>query len=279
MEAWIETNYRGLEAWWQSLYVGRNEMLVLTIAAFTMHQVTYFLAALPYFLCDFIPSMHKYKIQRNKPNTTENYWKCLRYLLFSQFFIQLPLEIGFHPIARFFGMGITEPFPPITKMLSQVAFCLVFEDFYHYVFHSLLHYGPFYKNIHKIHHEFQAPFAIVGEYAHPLETLILGLGTIGGPLLLVVATGDLHIISVFAWISVRIVQEIDAHSGYDFPWSLRRFLPFVGGADFHDFHHMNFLGNYSSTFRWWDWIFGTDASYNQWKAKVAAEESAAKKLE
>ena len=35
------------------------------------------------------------------------------------------------------------------------------------------------------------------------------------------------------------------------------------GARFHDFHHNNFVGNYSSTFMWWDWLFGTDRQYRE----------------
>lgn len=30
------------------------------------------------------------------------------------------------------------------------------------------------------------------------------------------------------------------------------------GAQFHDYHHMTFKSNYSSTFTVWDHVFGTD---------------------
>lgn len=59
--------------------------------------------------------------------------------------------------------------------------------------------------------------------------------------------------------------------GYFFKYflfkSLRHFLPFWAGADFHDYHHMAFVGNYASSFRWWDALFGTDSAYHTWKAK------------
>ncbi len=88
--------------------------------------------------------------------------------------------------------------------------------------------------------DFTAPFAITAEYAHPLETLILGFGTIGGPIIWVGLTRNLHIITLLCWVSVRIIQSLESHSGYDYPWSLRRFLPFWAGADHHDYQFVFF---------------------------------------
>lgn len=52
-------------------------------------------------------------------------------------------------------------------------------------------------------------------------------------------------------------------SGYDIPLNPLHLIPFYAGARFHDFHHMNFVGNYGSTFTWWDRLFNTDSQYNK----------------
>ena len=49
--------------------------------------------------------------------------------------------------------------------------CLVIEDTWHYFVHRLMHDPRLYKHVHKIHHHYQAPFGMVAEYAHPLETV------------------------------------------------------------------------------------------------------------
>jgi methylsterol monooxygenase len=46
------------------------------------------------------------------------------------------------------------------------------------------------------------------------------------------------------------------------------------GADHHDYHHMSFVNNFSSSFRWWDTLFGTDLKYIAYK-KQKREEAAA----
>ena len=56
----------------------------------------------------------------------------------------------------------------------------------------------------------------------------------------------------------------------DFPWSLQHILPFWSGADHHDFHHMAFTNNYSTSFRWCDRIFGTDDKYRAYRARMDA---------
>jgi methylsterol monooxygenase len=185
------------------------------------------------------------------------------------------------------GMTTWEvPFPEFKTMAIQIAFFFVFEDFFHWngtpitfyfdeqnkmkwnVAHQALHWGPLYRHIHKLHHKYSAPFGLAAEYAHPAEVFILGTGTIAGPLLYCYITKKLHMVTVLIWITLRLFQAVDAHSGYDFPWSLQHIIPFWSGADHHDFHHMAFTNNYATSFRWCDRIFGTDKKYQEYRRRV-----------
>lgn len=162
-------------------------------------------------------------------------------------------------MAQFFGLSTSVPFPPLYVMAYQIAIFFVLEDTWHYWTHRSMHSVPFlYKNIHKIHHQYSAPFGLAAEYASPIEVLVLGIGTVVGPIAWCAVTGQLHILTMYVWIVLRLFQAIDAHSGYEFPWSLHHFLPFWAGADHHDTHHEKFIGNYSSSFRWWDYVLDTE---------------------
>jgi len=60
---------------------------------------------------------------------------------------------------------------------------------------------------------------------------------------------------------LRVHEGHDGHSGYDFPWSFFRILPFGAGASFHDFHHSHNVGNYGSFLRIWDSLFNTEKDW------------------
>lgn len=77
-----------------------------------------------------------------------------------------------------------------------------------------MHYGPLYRHIHKIHHRYSAPFGLAAEYAHPIEVMVLGMGTLGGPILYCYFAQTLHIFTVYVWITLRLFQAVDSHSGY-----------------------------------------------------------------
>ncbi|KAG8520782.1 Methylsterol monooxygenase 1 [Galemys pyrenaicus] len=109
----------------------------------------------------------------------------------------------------------------------------------------------------------KAPFGLEAEYAHPLETLILGTGFFIGIMLLC----D-HVILLWAWVTVRLMETIDVHSGYYIPINPLNLIPFYAGSRHHDFHHMNFVGNYASTFTWWDRLLGTESQYAAYKEKM-----------
>ncbi|KAL7311982.1 C-4 sterol methyl oxidase [Mucor circinelloides] len=269
-----------VESKWEQMYEGRNPLLVTGVFAFLMHEFVYFGRFIPFLICDFIPYFQKYKLQQNKANTNQDYWNCTKKVLYAHFVFEGPLIFLFHPFATILGMKVSAPFPAWQNMLPQLAIFFIFEDFYHYHMHRFMHWPPFYKRVHKVHHEYAAPFGIAAEYAHPIETMILGFGTIGGPLIyhaltsLVFKLDDawgLHLVTMLLWIVLRLFQAIDAHSGYDFPWSLCNWVPFWAGADHHDYHHQAFIGNYASSFRWWDYLFGTDAKYRAYRKRQAEE--------
>ncbi|KAI8320098.1 hypothetical protein GQ54DRAFT_298883 [Martensiomyces pterosporus] len=259
------------ERTWLSLFEGRSEALTFGLIAFIVHETVYYGRYIPYWICDYIPAMQKYKLQPDRHITDEQWWKCLKSLLISQVFVQLPMMMLFMPAARLVGFDCNAPFPAWPKVLFQICIFFVIEDFYHYWAHRSFHYGILYKRIHKVHHEYTAPFGIVAEYAHPLETAILGQGTIAGPLFFNYFVEQVHITTMLMWIAARLCQTVEAHCGYDFPWSIPNWLPFWAGASHHDYHHAAFVDNFASTFRWWDRVFGTDRRYQAHEARRHAK--------
>ncbi|SPQ23627.1 ef4704a5-2ec0-4f44-b317-f27d54acfc3d [Thermothielavioides terrestris] len=248
------------ERLWVSWYLWmQNDTIATGIMSFVMHEIVYFGRCLPWMIIDAIPYFNKYKLQNTKVPTWKEQFECAALVLFSHCTVELPQIWLFHPLATYFGMEYGVPFPPAWKMAMQIAIFFVIEDAWHYWFHRALHYGPLYKAIHKMHHTYSAPFGLAAEYASPIEVMLLGFGIVGSPIVWVSLTGDMHLLTMYLWIILRLFQAIDAHSGYDFPWSLRHILPFWAGADHHDLHHERFIGNYASSFRWWDYFLDTEA--------------------
>merc|ERR1711916_373769 len=212
---------------WRWLFETYPDWMILTVGTYIVHEVVFFGRWLPYVVFDRVAACRKYKIQEDKVTSPADIRKAV--------------------------------LPHWWTICYSMVVCLVVEDAWEYWGHRALHWGPLYKHVHKMHHEYQAPFGIVAEYAHPVETVILGIGTMLGPFIL--AFNEFHLVTLWCWLTVRLLQTVDAHSGYDFPWSMRNFLPFWAGADFHDHHHKVFRGNYATSFRWWDWLCNTDRRY------------------
>ncbi|KII84776.1 hypothetical protein PLICRDRAFT_94923 [Plicaturopsis crispa FD-325 SS-3] len=267
-----------LEQQWAAWYLWIGNPIIATgLMSFLLHEIVYFGRSVPWIIIDAIPYFRQWKLQPNKIPTKEEQWECTKQVLFSHFTIELPAIWLFHPMAENLGMATWQvPLPDFRAMLPQLAIFFIFEDMFHYFAHQALHTGALYKHIHKIHHKYSAPFGLAAEYAHPAEVFILGTGTIAGPILYCYFARDLHIFTVYVWITLRLFQAIDAHSGYDFPWSLQHIVPFWSGAEHHDFHHMAFTNNFSTSFRWCDRLFGTDTKYREYRKRIDAAKKAMK---
>ncbi|XP_071707519.1 methylsterol monooxygenase 1-1 [Rutidosis leptorrhynchoides] len=204
-----------------------------------------------------------YKIQPKVNNSFADNISC--YLDVMRMFILVvgPLQLVSYPSIKMIGIRTSLPLPSLMEIVSQLFVYFLVEDFTNYWIHRFLHGKWGYENIHKVHHEYTAPIGYAAPYAHWAEVLILGIPSFLGP-----AMVPGHMITFWLWIALRQIEAIETHSGYDFPWTLTKFIPFYGGADYHDYHH--YVGgqsqsNFASVFTYCDYIYGTDKGYRYQK--------------
>jgi len=192
------------------------------------------------------------KIHAGVYNTWEDYRRCFVNLLLNYMLVILPFLIPGWFVLRGTGMSFAvEDFPSLPTLFWHLWVCWLGEDVFQYFFHRLLHIPFLYKHVHKLHHEFQTPFALAGSYATPYELVFLSICTFLPALLL-----RPHFFTFLMWILARQMDAVLEHSGY-YLWNPLHALPFYGGIVFHDYHHTGFTTNYASRFTYLDRLFGT----------------------
>jgi 4-alpha-methyl-delta7-sterol-4alpha-methyl oxidase len=224
------------------------------IFAYTMMAAIYAAGSYLLYLVDKHRWLDQYKIQKGKYATKAEYLDCAKYLLKNYVFLILPLGVVSFPVTRFLGMSYTLPLPAFSTWCIHILCCLMGEDFLHYWIHRYLHTPWAYKNIHKVHHTYLAPFGLTASFAHPIEILMEGFATFMPALLI-----RPHFFTFYSWFILRQFDALFTHCGYNLPFPLSPFewVPFFGGAAFHDYHHKAFTCNYASRFTYLDKIFGT----------------------
>jgi len=266
------------EQWWRHIDATYSHNQIAGLGSFILHNVVYTLFTLFSIGLSQFRCFDRYKIQPRKPISWTEIFECLRLVWLTRVLVEFPLYcIALPAYLQYQGLPFGyDEIPPWTTYVWKMYLCLALEDLYHYFCHRLLHHPFIYGKVHKIHHTYTAPFGIVAEYAHPIETLVLGIGFFV-PLIVMCD----HCIFMFVWFLVRQVQTHEAHIGYSFPHNPLHMLPFYGGAVAHDLHHKTFTCNYSSTFTYWDRLFGTyvDPSptmppHLQWHDKTASSPAA-----
>eukprot|EP00055_Hartaetosiga_balthica_P015450 m.91262 g.91262 ORF g.91262 m.91262 type:complete len:278 (+) comp8867_c0_seq1:110-943(+) len=173
-----------------------------------------------------------------------------------------------YTILEFRGVDFTSPLTSFSfgTIAYHCVVAMLIEDFLFYWLHRILHHRSIYKYIHKMHHQFASSVGVSVLWAHPIEiTLAFVVPSVAGPILL----GTPFSILLF-WMTLRVWETVDAHSGYTFKWSpWELFQSWQGGAERHDFHHSRNVGSFGSFTKLWDWVHGTDKQFNAWLEKKA----------
>ena len=153
---------------------------------------------------------------------------------------------------------------------------MIVEDFTFHLSHRLLHWKAIYPYIHKVHHEHKVTIAAAANYAHPIEFLFGNvLPTAAGTLIL---GPKIHITTSLTWYVLRSMESTEGHSGYEFSWSMYRLIPFGSDYAYHVYHHTQNVGNYSSTFTFWDTVFGSNRQYYRYLADLEEEKELEREL-
>uniref|UniRef100_A0A8C5KDA7 Cholesterol 25-hydroxylase n=1 Tax=Jaculus jaculus TaxID=51337 RepID=A0A8C5KDA7_JACJA len=143
----------------------------------------------------------------------------------------------------------------VLPLVGHVVLGLLLFDAEVFAWHVLHHRVPWlYRSFHKVHHQNAAAFALATQYMSAWELFSLGFFDLANVTLL-----GCHPLTVLVFHLVNIWLSVESHSGYDFPWSTHRLVPFgwYGGVVHHDLHHSRPNCNFAPYFTHWDKMMGT----------------------
>ncbi|KAK7294937.1 hypothetical protein RJT34_17836 [Clitoria ternatea] len=201
----------------------------------------------------------KHKIQPAVRRTFKDMLKSYKNVMLAFAFAVGPLQFISYPTIKWIGIRTDLQLPSGWELFWQLLVYFIVEDYLNYWIHRMLHVKWAYEKIHKVHHQYTAPYGYSAPHAHWSEILILGIPSFIGPTLV-----PGHVTTFWLWFILRQLEAIDTHSGYDFPWNPTKYIPFYGGSAYHDYHHyvgLRSQSNFASIFTYCDYIYGTYKGY------------------
>lgn len=251
---WMLVQRYGTEVYGNMLQQGWTDktlaFLLIGIIPFTV----YAMVGIVMYLVDMLPQFKSFrlgaKLQQNYFPNKSAYWKCLKVVAFNWVVLGFPW-VGIVMYLSDLRGSATGPTMPTTReaLLHGLVYVVV-EEILFFHSHWALHHPSVYKHVHKLHHDFKAPFAIAAIYAHPVEHLLSNLIPLSaGPLL----CGS-HPVLTCMWSCLALVNTMMVHSGY--------YVPGMPDPSYHDWHHMRFNENYG-VMGWFDRLYGTNAKFDR----------------
>ncbi|XP_048875055.1 cholesterol 25-hydroxylase-like protein 2 [Brienomyrus brachyistius] len=248
-----------LQLIWDYLRTNHKEMLRSPLFPIVVSVSTYFITCLFYTTLDglstLVPALNRYRIHPDQPIKLSGVLKAVMLTLYNHLVFVFPASV-----AQWYWrppLPLEERAPTALEFTLGILGCILLFDFQYYLWHLAHHRSQWlYVTFHAIHHEYSKPFCWVTQYMSAWELASVGFWTTVDPVLL-----HCHHLTSTVFMVFNIWISVDAHSGYDFPWSLQNLIPFGlwGGSVKHDAHHRCPTTHFQPYFSHWDWLCGTNS--------------------
>ncbi len=234
-----------------------NDAWILGLSTMATHLMTYISVNGFFVLIRRLGLLEKYRFKRSKAQEASFQTQLDT---FKETMMGLPINavlialIGHKVFARFGAPALTSELPSLPQMIKSFSIAYWFNHVVFYFAHRALHSKLLYKRIHKKHHTYIGTVSVAAQHANLLEeALSNSFPTLGGCLFF-----GAHPLVWLVWLSWRLEQTFEAHSGYCFKDSVlhRLGLTHADEAAFHDHHHLRNRGNFGMDIL--DWVGGTE---------------------
>lgn len=246
-----------LQGLWDSVKVGREEILLSAYLPACCGFLAHVLMCLPFFALDVLACVssriRSLRIAPDSapPPSARRWLDCLGRLGLRYVCVVLPVTAALQ--CALSTPVLPELAPSIYRLCVEVMACFLLFDTLFFMWHITIHRFPWlYRNIHQQHHQHKILFALAAQDSSSVELLSLLLMA-----LISCWVVGCHPLSEILFHLLNSWLAVEDHCGYDLPWGLHRLLPGLGGAPFHQIHHMRHNRNYAPYFTHWDHLFGT----------------------
>ncbi|KAJ3347930.1 hypothetical protein HDU91_006674, partial [Kappamyces sp. JEL0680] len=156
---------------WESLRMRYSNYELVVYGSLAVSFATYWIHSLLMMILDLTQPQwaQSCKIQPSKRVDAALYWVCAKQVLMNQLLVSAPMGIAFHYLSGPNGYPADAALPSIPAMIKHLVLWTLIEEVGFYYSHRLVHWGPLYKAIHKLHHKFTAPVGMAAIFAHPFE--------------------------------------------------------------------------------------------------------------
>lgn len=228
-----------------------DERWIFTSVVWGLHELGFFATWIVFGLCFRLGIGLRFQVAQGKAPAPELSHKAVVEVLRGHLLLIPLTAYVLYPAWSAMGGTAGGPWPSLLQIAWQLVVFILIQDTIFYWSHRALHLPRLFKAIHGKHHTFRHVRGHSAEYAHPVEVLANLVAFMLPPIVF-----GTHLATFGIWVGLRMIETVEAHSGYAFTRLASR----------HAFHHLYAAkGCLGSFFGVWDRLMGTDAQWREWR--------------